>query len=70
MIKFKTIEGRVVYVNRDKISYVEVSSDRVYLHFGADSWVTLNETEDTVVEKLGGNNVNIALTRTGMYDRL
>lgn len=51
MIKFNTVEGRVVYVNPNLMGAIEIAQDTVHLYIG-DQWYRIKESEDEVVSKL------------------
>lgn len=70
MIRFTNSNtNKSVYVNPALISAIYVVSGGVSLYFDNNNYIHVNETEDEVVAKLYGAELD-KYTRTGDYSRL
>lgn len=69
MIKFISLDGSIIYVNRDNVTFIELHKSVPYLHFTSGIKVGLKDNEDEVIAKLYGQQLN-PFTRTGEYGRL
>lgn len=70
MIKFTGGDGRAVYVNPNLVRYFGTTDDNiVVLFFTPDDILQVKETEEEVLQKLYGQQLN-PFTRTGNYDKL
>jgi uncharacterized protein YlzI (FlbEa/FlbD family) len=70
LIKFTEVENRKnIYVNTNTITYIESGVFGTELNFINGTSVVVLETEDEVVSKLYGQQLN-PFTRTGDYSAL